>query len=88
MRPFFKKRVQSLRPLAIVFEKLQMILGSCASSSVVPRNVGRNYEVVRSEAALAGVRYEKAHGNEIPNFGEKLMSVVTREDSRGGLRCC
>ena len=53
-----------------------MILESGASISVVPPSVGREYEVVRGEAAMAGVRYEIADGNEIPNFGEKLMPVV------------
>ena len=42
--------------------------------------------MVRGEAALAGVRYEIANENEIPNFGEKLMPVVTREDSWRGFQ--
>ena len=42
--------------------------------------------MVRGEAALAGVRYEIADKNEIPNFGEKLMPVVTREDSWRGFQ--
>ena len=58
-----------------------MILESGASVSVVPPSVGREYEVVRGEAAIAGVRYDIADGNEIPDLGEKLMTVVTREDS-------
>ena len=60
-------------PLASGWEKLQMILDSGASVSVVPPSVGRDYEVVRGEAAMAGVRYEIADGNEIPNLGEKLL---------------
>ena len=35
---------------------------------------------------MAGVRYELADGNEIPNPSEKLMPVVTREKSWRGLK--
>ena len=58
-----------------------MIFDSGASAFVVPPSVGREYEVVRGEAAMAGVRYELADGNAITNLGEKLMPIVTREDS-------
>ena len=44
------------------------------------------FVVVHGEAAMAGVRYEIADGNEIPNLGEKLMPVVTREDSWRSLK--
>ena len=64
-KAFLERRTQSLKPLASGWEKLQMILDSGASVSVVPPSVGRDYEVVRGEAAMAGVRYEIADGNEI-----------------------
>ena len=83
---FLEKRTQSLRPLAAGWEKLQAILDSGASVTVVPPHVGRDYEVIRGEAAMAGVRYEIADGNEIPNLGEKLMHVVTREGTWRGLK--
>ena len=83
---FLEKRTQSLRPLAAGWEKLQAILDSGASVTVVPPHVGRDYEVIRGEAAMAGVRYEIADGNEIPNLGEKLMPVVTREGTWRGLK--
>ena len=70
-KAFVEKRSQSLRSLATGLEKLQAILDSGASVTVVPPHVGRDYEVVRGEAANAGVRYEIADGNEIPNLGEK-----------------
>ena len=35
---------------------------------------------------MAGVRYEIADGNEIPNFGETIMLVMTREGTRRGLQ--
>ena len=63
-----------------------MILDSGASVSVVPPSVGREYEMVRGKAAMAGVRYEIANGNEIPNLGEKLMQVLTQEESWRGLK--
>ena len=85
-KAFLERRTQSLKPLASGWEKLQMILDSGASVSVVPPSVGRDYEVVRGEAAMAGVRYEIADGNEIPNLGEKLLPVVTREESWRGLK--
>ena len=85
-KAFLERRTQSLKPLASGWEKLQMILDSGASVSVVPPSVGRDYEVVRGEAAMAGVRYEIADGNEIQNLGEKLLPVVTREDSWRGLK--
>ena len=83
---FVEKRTQSLRPLAAGWEKLQAILDSGASVTVVPPHVGRDYEVIRGEAAMAGVRYEIADGNEIPNLGEKLMPVMTREGTWRGLK--
>ena len=83
---FLEKRTQSLKPLAVGWEKLQAILDSGASVTVVPPHVGRDYEVIRGEAAKAGVRYEIADGNEIPNLGEKLMPVMTREGTWRGLK--
>ena len=56
------------------------------SVTVVPPHDGRDYEVVRGEAAIAGVRYEIADGNEILNLGEKLMLVMTREGTWRGLQ--
>ena len=35
---------------------------------------------------MAGVKYEIANGDEIPNLGEKLMPVVTAEGSWKGMR--
>ena len=86
VKAFLEKRTQSLRPLAAGWEKFQAIVDSGASVTVVPPHVGRDYEVIRGEAAMAGVRYEIADGNEIPNLGEKLMLVMTREGTWRGLK--
>ena len=83
--PFLEKRMLSFRPLATGWEKLQMIPDSGASVSVVPPSVRREYEVVRGEAAIVGLRCEIADGNEIPNLGDKLMPVMTREESWRGV---
>ena len=85
-RTFLEKRSQSLRPLASGWEKFQAILDSGASVTVIPPHLGRDYEIVKGEAAMAGVRYEIADGNEIPNLGEKLMPVMTREGTWKGLK--
>ena len=39
-----------------------------------------------SEASRAGVHYEFANGEEIPNLVEKLLAVVTEEGSWRGLK--
>ena len=52
---------------------------------MIPPHVGKEYEVVPSEASNAGVRYEVASGEEIPNLGEKLLPVVTAEGSWRGM---
>ena len=52
---------------------------------MIPPHVGKEYEVVPSEASNAGVRYEVASGEEIPNLGEKLLPVVTAEGSWRGI---
>ena len=75
-----------MKPLATGWEKLQMVLDSGASVSVVPPSVGGDYEIVQGEAAMAGVRYEIADGSQIPNLDEKLLPIVTREKSWRGLK--
>ena len=40
---------------------------------------------MEGEASKAGVRYEVASGEEIPNLGEKLMAIMTSERSVRGM---
>ena len=86
---FAEKRPHSLRPLAGAneggWEHLEAILDSGATVTVIPPHVGKEYEVVPSEASKAGVKYEVANGEEIPNLGEKLLPVVTAEGSWRGM---
>ena len=86
LRTLIEKRTQSLRPLESKWEKFIAILDSGASVTVVPPHVGRDYEITRGEAAIAGVRYEIADGNEIPNLGEKLLPIMTREGTWRALK--
>ena len=88
-RPCVEKRPQSLRPLSDSsneWEYMEAILDSGATVTVIPPSVGKGYDIVRGEAAEAGVKYEVANGEEIPNLGEKLMAVVTAKGTMRGLR--
>ena len=53
---------------------------------MIPPHVGKAYNLQPSDASKAGVKYEIANGDEIPNLGEKLMPVVTAEGSWKGMR--
>ena len=75
-----------MRPLESKWEKFIAILDSGASVTVVPPHIGHDYETTRGEAAIAGVRYEIADGNEIPNLGEKLLPIMTREGTWRALK--
>ena len=86
VRTFLEKRTQSLRTLDSKWEKFTAILDSGASVTVVPPHLGRDYEIVKGQAATDGVRYEIADGTEIPNLGEKLLPIMTREGTWRALK--
>ena len=65
---------------------IEAILDSGATATVFPPHVGRGYDVQPSDASKAGVRYEVANGDEIPNLGEKVIPVMTVEGSYRGVR--
>ena len=84
-----EKSKQSLRPLHgsnNEWEVIGAILDSGASVTVIPPHVAGCFEIKESAASRAGVQYEVANGDEIPNFGEKLFSVVTEEGTVRGMR--
>ena len=83
-----EKGPQSLRPLCSTeeWEYVEFILDSGATATVIPPNVGKAYAIQPGDASRAGVTYEVANGEEIPNLGEKLMPVVTAEGTWRGLR--
>ena len=88
LRILSEKRPQSLRPLCSTeeWEYVEFILDSGATATVIPPNVGKAYAIQPGDASRAGVTYEVANGEEIPNLGEKLMPVVTAEGTWRGLR--
>ena len=53
---------------------------------MLPPHVGRGYEIQPGEASKAGVRYEVANGEEIPNLGETNLLVMTGEGTWRGLK--
>ena len=74
-----KKLSGALMPLcsSTEWEYVEAVLDSGAIVTVIPAHVGQGYEIVPSAASKAGVMYEIANGEEIPNLGEKLMAIVT-----------
>ena len=85
---FIEKRPQHLKPLCQNgdWETIEAILDSGASVIVIPPHFGRGYEIQPGEASKAGVRYEVANGEEIPNLGEKNLLVMTEEGTWRGLK--
>ena len=86
--PFIEKRPQSLRAATLPegeWEWIEAILGSGATVTVIPPHIGAGYDVKEGEASKAGVKYEVANGEEIPNLGEKMIAVMTAEGSVRGL---
>ena len=80
--PSIEALTQSLQPSATsTWEVLEAIHDSGASVSVILQQVRRECEVVPGEAALAGVRYEIADGNEIQSLNETVMSIMTVDAS-------
>ena len=65
---------------------IDAILESGASVAVIPPHVASGYGIYESAASKAGVQYEAANGDEIPNLGEKLFAVVTEEVTVRGMR--
>ena len=53
---------------------------------MIPPHVADGYAIHESAASRAGVQYEIANGDEIPNLGEKLFAVVTEEGTVRGMR--
>ena len=67
------------------WEYIEAILDSGATVTVFPPNVGTAHELRQGEAARAGVTYEVANGEEIPNLGERLLPIMTLEGTTRGL---
>ena len=79
---FIERRAQQLRRCeSDEWETIETILDSGATVTVIPPHMARAYDITPGEASKAGVRYEVANGEEIPNLGEKNMYVMTEEGS-------
>jgi hypothetical protein len=52
------------------WERIKSVMDSGATITVIPPSVGKLYEVIESAASKAGVQYQVANGNELPNLGE------------------
>ena len=87
LTPLIEKRPQCLSPLLSgAWEYFEAILDSGATVTVVPPHLAKEYEILEGEASKAGVKYDIANGEEIPNLGEKLMPIMTSEGTTRGLR--
>ena len=89
VRPLTEIRPQALRPAGMKtgeWEYVEAIVDSGATVTVFPPKVGSGYAIMEGEAARAGVVYEVANGQEIPNLGEKQLPIMTIEGSVRGLK--
>ena len=68
------------------WERLECVVDSGATVSVMAPECAGEYEVQPSAASRAGVTYQVANGDEIANLGEKLVPVVTDEGTMRGMR--
>jgi hypothetical protein len=68
------------------WELVSSIVVSGATVPVPPPNIGdaAGYELEESPGSRAGITYEVANGNEIPNLGQKFLAVVIAEGTVRG----
>ena len=69
------------------WERLRSVMDSGASITVVPPSVGKLYATEASPASRAGVQYQVANGDELPNLGQKFLPLVTSEGTTRGMLC-
>ena len=66
------------------WERMEIIMDSGATVPVMPPSVATCYPVTEGAARRAGVTYEVANGQELPNLGEKFIAVLTSEGTVRG----
>ena len=66
------------------WEVLLAIMDSGATVPVLHPKTGKDYEVEESPASKAGVEYEIANGDTLPNLGQKRIAVMTEEGTVRG----
>ena len=67
------------------WERLESVVDSGATVSVMGPEFAREYDITPSEASKAGVTYQVANGDEIDNLGEKFLPVITDEGTMRGV---
>ncbi len=67
------------------WEELEIIIDSGATVPVFPPRVGKLYKLQESEGSKNGDEYRVANGDRIPNLGEKVLPVVTEEETIRGI---
>ena len=66
------------------WEELLAVVDSGATVPVLHPSMGKVYSVEESAASRAGVEYEIANGDTLPNLGQKRMAVMTQEGTLRG----
>ena len=86
LRAFWDKRAQKLCGIAdknqtdtSQWERISAIVDSGASITAMSPKKGRGYKVQENEASRNGVEYATAGKETLPNLGEKVMAVLTKE---------
>ena len=76
----------SSQPREGEWERIRAIVDSGASVPAMHPNMGKAYPLQESAASRAGVEYECANKETLPNLGEKLMAVMTPEGTLRGYK--
>ena len=58
---------------------LSIAIGSGAAEAVIPHKLVTMHPIKETEASRSGVNYVSATGDPIPNLGEQLLPLCTRE---------
>ena len=61
------------------WQRVSMAVDSGAAETVIPYKLVRSYPIRETEASRAGLNYASATGDPIPNLGEQLLPLVTKE---------
>ena len=65
------------------WEKITVIVDSCAVDSVGPPTMATSVKIKDTSASRAGMKYRAANGTSIANQGEKVNQGVTKEGQHG-----
>ena len=69
------------------WKKVSLAVDSGACESVIDaESEVPGYEIVETKASKSGLTYASATGEEIPNLGEVLLPMVTKENTKRSMR--